>query len=823
MRVKAESVDGARSAALLVAPVLTSRRPPQPDLAIVVKGSYRIVPDGVLEPIEEIVEGHPLRGEILEDEDDELSPAIYGGDLAELKLQGELLVSGHAYAPGAKPVTELPIQVRLGPLSKSLRVVGQRVWTSGLLRSHSDPLPFAKMALTWANAFGGPGYDDNPAGRGIADGELPTIESASEPLASRSDRPRPASLGPISSRWRARASKVGKEYGAKWKAERKPFRSEDFDWTHFQSAPADQRVEGFFSGDEELTLTNLHPTIPVLSTRLPSRRVRAFVKDSPAPGASAGASIREAAMRLDTVFVDTDRALVALTWRGHVNVRETDLADVVTLFVVDEPMSQPPRPAADYHARIAAFEADPAGLREAVPPELRDAFFGEVKREGTPDANPVVALLDKKLGASMGEHRPAIKKGLDEALAHEGVREKAIEALTKIDEAEGDQPPFPPARKAGTFPEMHLPRAMRRVQDQAKEIRARIEAASPPGAAPTEKSTLSPAQQRQLEALEAVPHDPKWRTFDPEYTPPDGPISTEEPGPGRDLREQDLTGRDLEGADLSGADLRQAVLTRANLRGANLRGANLRGAILFRADLTGADLRGANLTRTNAVRAVLVGADLSKAAVEQVFFERADLSRAKLLGVRGEYAMFMEANLSGADLSEAWLPHADFTASRLDGAKLCRATLSKSAFADASAASVDLRDAEAHGSGFGRANLERARLSGLRAEKAFFMGAKLDHADARLGVFVGSHFTEASAKHANFYGANLRETRFYRAALDDARFDRANLFAIDLCKARLDRARFVGASLYDARLLGAAGKDADFTDAILHRSTLVRG
>ena len=67
--------------------------------------------------------------------------------------------------------------------------------------------------------------------------------------------------------WPQRAPKVGKDYGARWRKERSPYYAEDFDWTYFNAAPADQRLPGYLRGDEPLVFQNLHPTAQVFEAR----------------------------------------------------------------------------------------------------------------------------------------------------------------------------------------------------------------------------------------------------------------------------------------------------------------------------------------------------------------------------------------------------------------------------------------------------------------------------------------------------------------------------------------------------------------------------
>src|SRR5262249_9198174 len=157
--------------------------------------------------------------------------------------------------------------------------------------------PFTEMPLTWANAFGGPGFARNPAGKGHGTIELPTIEDPSRLIQRRGDQPEPAGFGPLNPAWPQRAGKVGREYGKSYRDKRAPYYAEDFDWSYFSAAPADQQLPGYLRGDEELTFVHLHRDATTFSARLPGLRVRAFVKD-------VEARFREVRLSLDTLFAD---------------------------------------------------------------------------------------------------------------------------------------------------------------------------------------------------------------------------------------------------------------------------------------------------------------------------------------------------------------------------------------------------------------------------------------------------------------------------------------------------------------------------------------
>ena len=96
------------------------------------------------------------------------------------------------------------------------------------------------MPITWQNAFGGEGFDNNPLGKGIApieteDGKvhpLPNVELPRKLVKSKRDRPGPTSFGPIDLVWPQRYAKSG-THDAKWLQTHFPSFAADMDWSIF--------------------------------------------------------------------------------------------------------------------------------------------------------------------------------------------------------------------------------------------------------------------------------------------------------------------------------------------------------------------------------------------------------------------------------------------------------------------------------------------------------------------------------------------------------------------------------------------------------------
>lgn len=256
-----------------------------------------------------------------------LSAPLYEIDFPPRKPRCDVLVVGSAHTPDGRPTTRLAAGVQVGDMKKSLAVVGDREWRTGIAGIvASSPRPFVSMPISYDCAFGGVDkrHEDaakhavfmpNPIGRGFhkhlrpewVDGSaLPNTEELSRPI----DGPDmttclPMAFGPVGRGWDPRYRYAG-TYDDRWIAEEFPFLPGDFDERYYQAAPVDQQI-AYPTGGEVVRLVNLSPAGDVQFT-LP-----AF--DAPIHFVPKKGAREERSMSLDTIVFEPDRGRFTLTWR----------------------------------------------------------------------------------------------------------------------------------------------------------------------------------------------------------------------------------------------------------------------------------------------------------------------------------------------------------------------------------------------------------------------------------------------------------------------------------------------------------------------------
>ncbi|AKT42976.1 DUF2169 family type VI secretion system accessory protein [Chondromyces crocatus] len=272
-------------------------------VSVIVKATLTIVPEGEMVPREAdglvVQEAHHHA--------DSHCSLRAGSDLAPYLGQAELLVTGHAYAAsgthtsvaGARVVVHREGQVLL---SKTISVYGDRTLDRG---GHpTEPSFYQRIPLIYERAAWHP--EVNPIGVDPRQG-VPNLVHATDPSI-------PACFGPLARHWPVRRRLLGNLDPRQLDGTRLEF-PQGFMWEYYQVAPPDQRLD-FLHGTEGILLGGMHPTLPMVRSRLPGVRAVACVyPDRDRDG-------ERLPLWADTMLIDTDRQTCSLVWRGNFAVTD---------------------------------------------------------------------------------------------------------------------------------------------------------------------------------------------------------------------------------------------------------------------------------------------------------------------------------------------------------------------------------------------------------------------------------------------------------------------------------------------------------------------
>jgi hypothetical protein len=362
------------------------------DVTFIVKGTFDLVQGGVATVAEDPL---PLCADIQSDPDAE-SAVLYESDYVPFKSVADALCVGNAHVPLGRFATECNVRFAVGPVDKTIRVVGDRYWTTGLLgfgHFKTKPEPFQSVPVSYDNAYGGKDvgkpkgfrhYKRNRVGKGyskygfgVSGAALPNLEDPRRPIRSWRNKRKPMSFGPVGRIWQPRQQLAG-TYNRRWLKRRAPEPPTDFDERFYNCAPEDQQIEGYLRGDERVRVENMHPEHAVFESRLPGVRVRCF-RDC---RVEEYLELIEVPLQLDTLWVDMETLRLVLVWRGREAPKE--LAESTAYLLVEERVEEPTAPAESYRAR---FEELLSVAGDAWADEQLAAAEGDAE-EPSPPAEP---------------------------------------------------------------------------------------------------------------------------------------------------------------------------------------------------------------------------------------------------------------------------------------------------------------------------------------------------------------------------------------------------------------------------------------------------
>lgn len=299
-------------------------------LTVIVKATFVLRPGiAALAPEQDPI----IERERFHDEDPRRSVRI-PSDVVPYKPRADVLLVGSAYAPDKQPVRSLVTRFVVGEMDKSIEVWCDRAFRV-LDGQVLEGKRFTRMPLVWERASGGP-ESANPVGKrfdGPADGygtiAVANLQPVGHFVSKLSDTFVPTCYAPVAPAWPGRTQRLGRLsrtfLESAWNAQ--PLHV-DLDPSFFQAAPPDQHVAEI-RANERIVLENLHSEHPRLVTNLPDLRPRAIAD-------RATGEREEIALVGDTLWVDTDRGVCCVVWRGRIGLRLADEAGRISITIAND-------------------------------------------------------------------------------------------------------------------------------------------------------------------------------------------------------------------------------------------------------------------------------------------------------------------------------------------------------------------------------------------------------------------------------------------------------------------------------------------------------
>lgn len=241
-------------------------------------------------------------------------------DRAPHRPQVDVTLVGTAHAKAGEITPRMSVRLALtqrgaAAIDKTLLVVGKRA------SDDAEPEPFASMPVGFDRAYGGSATLANPIGTGDDpdDDERPNVI---DPRAPR----RPGGYGPLGASWPVRAKQLAGTPRKQVEAI-VPDLPAGFEWSYYQHAPADQRIDSL---DPEATIEieGFDPDFPSLAFQLPGPRVVGAIYGLDPADPDAGAAL---AFHADTLHLDVDAWTCELAYRTSFPIG--DGVDLGGLFV----------------------------------------------------------------------------------------------------------------------------------------------------------------------------------------------------------------------------------------------------------------------------------------------------------------------------------------------------------------------------------------------------------------------------------------------------------------------------------------------------------
>lgn len=779
------------------------------------------------------------------------------------KHQSEFLAFGSCFCPEGAP-QPLPVSISVGSVKKQLVVYGDRHFKAGGMIS--NPESFHEIPIAPEYSFGGEGFALNPKGKGVSNAstqekQLPNIETLNRLMTHDGD------IVPVSGFWSLpadhpeRVCLLGK-FDQNWFKTRWPDLPLDTQPAYFQVAPLDQRINGFLTGSESISITHMHETKSHIQAKIPGVRARLIYENMEEPGGL----LREVATTCETLYLFPNDLFGLILFRGVIPLGSKNDADVLKIYADVEPANTAFVDASVLVDRIlgATNIATPTENKVTSPSngdnKIEQTTTAEVSSGSSKSTN---SDINKSASNALNEKMSALGKSISDTMAKLGVSEADIIKLKN--KSENEKP------TSGNDIDKVLSNTKKAMLDLFKNfnidekqiIQKMME--NPKSQAAAQEIQRSGAGIAGLfasmeQALSTIKTPPPPKT-DKALPPKTKDTQPPPPKPEADsakvyvradieamlaLGERNFSGLklsslDLSALDFSGVDFSKSQLDCANFSGSTLVKSRFDQAVLKEAQFhnvkaEGSTFKSASMQKSNWEGASLTSCDFSSAdctnsSFTSVKFKGTTLSATALFDCNLSATLFNEctvlkAHMDGSNLSAVKFISSNasgstFVKTRCIGSEFLESDLSKTNFGSASGNALvvkkcNLDDSIADKSTvfsrstFTDTTLNRVNWQGVSAQGCTFSNTKMVGSLFSKAVFDFNRFETVDARGASFDGAS-----FKNADLLSSNFMEASLKA-----SNLEGSKIIGSNLFGANLAQSITKNLIIDKTNIDRTIL---
>ena len=774
-----------------------------------------------------------------------------GGVLDQImpKAHPEYLVSGFAYTAHQPDKTQCMVRVEVGDLHKELRVHGDRYWVGNALTQAES---FERMPLDWAHAFGGPAFDQNPEGKGIDPVHMngtsavpaPNVEDPLRGVRKKSDRPVPASFGPIGPSHPVKMALQG-SFSEEWQKYDFPGFLPDMDPTIFNTAAENQQwrhLEQVPLGST-FRVWNMHPELACWqNTILPLQaRFLLLARDE-----HHRQYLREVDnMRASTVWLVPELQSYILMFHGSVQILDTEADDVEVVMAGVEYCDSPR--SFEHYENVMMQRLDPEKVMHHLEKDEELVPEALLRADDETDYSVGKDKLGRRLRLYIGHQEKQVKSWFE----NQGLDYKAVlpdfvgppeapdvffnnpDRQTKL--AQDAQSQAIALMRESSDPEME------RLADMLDHAHAATDALPIDISGPPDMSMMENAKALASSGAEGSARHQTDETFDTltssvrksylysvqyQAAAPALDMTTSSPlraevmrryRLGGDLSQMDLTGADLSGLVLEGADFSGAFLESVNFDGARLNNINFSEAVLARVRFSNCVLKSLDLTKANLSEALFSHATVEQCKFRETQFLKMKVTESKIVGctfanhisdqIEFDNATFVDCRFDSCIWSEMKMNDTVFERCTFNKWAVVESHLNSSRFDETCLVDVSFMTTELNNCIFTKSDLNNllieddvnmpgARFIGSRLKECNFIGTRITGAQFNYSDISGSDFSNAILRECSFEHVIARETIFHKSDLKGSSFKNANLIQASLEKANLIGCCFDGAVMF---------------------------